>query len=170
MSVAFGCAVQARSRAGLDSRGAAGGGDRHGGDGRGTAQRLVPRERGFPLGPRAVAREGDGSVGSARGGSSDAAGDAPGSATNQGVGEGPQAQGEGAGGDHGAPCAVKKTCCDRPTGRGRMISLEDRQSIARSRFPQCSQSLIDLPPINVWTAPPDTYILSKMDLRRSRRR
>ena len=132
VSVAFGCAVQARSRAGLDSRGAAGGGDRHGGDGRGTAQRLVPRERGFPLGPRAVARERDGGAGAARGGSSDAAGDAPGSATNQGAGEGPQAQGEGASGDHGAPCAVKKNRGDLPTGRGRMISLEDRQSIARA--------------------------------------
>ena len=130
--MAFGCAVQARSRAGLDSRGAAGGGDRHGGDGRGTAQRLVPREGGFPLGPRAVARERDGGAGAARGGSGDAAGDVPGSATNQGAGEGPQAQGEGAGGDHGAPCAVKKTRGDLPSERGRMISLEDRQSIARA--------------------------------------
>lgn len=48
--MAGGCAVQARLRAGLDSRGAAGGGDRDGGDGRGAAQSLVLPERGFPLG------------------------------------------------------------------------------------------------------------------------
>ena len=43
-----------------------------------------------------------------------------------------QAQGEGAGGDHGASCTRKKTRDDLPCGRGRMISLEDRQSSVRA--------------------------------------
>ena len=53
------------------------------------------------------------------------------SSADQGAGEGPQAQGESAGGDHSAAGAEKKTAGDLPRGRGRMISLEDRQSIAR---------------------------------------
>ena len=66
-TVACGGAVQARSRAGLDSRDAPGGGDRHGGDGPDAAQRLVPREKGFPVGPRPVARERDGRSSQRRG-------------------------------------------------------------------------------------------------------
>lgn len=54
-AAAGGRGVQARTRPGLDSGGALGGGNRHGGDGRGAAQRLVPREGDFPLGPGAVA-------------------------------------------------------------------------------------------------------------------
>ena len=130
--MAGGCAVQARSRAGLDSGGAARGGDRDRGDGRGAAQRLVSRERGFPLGPRAVARERDRRAGAARGSAGDGAGDACGPSADQGAGERSQAQGKGAGGDHSAAGAEKKTAGDLPRERGRMISLEDRQSIARA--------------------------------------
>ena len=72
------------------------------------AQRLVPRERGFPLGPRAVARERDGGAGAARGSAGDGAGDACRSSADQGAGEGPQTQGEGTGGDHSAAGAEKK--------------------------------------------------------------
>jgi transposase InsO family protein len=46
--------------------------------------------------------------------------------------KGPRAQREGAGGDHSAAGAEKKTASDLPREQGRMISLEDRQSIARA--------------------------------------
>src|SRR6185312_16204199 len=130
--MAGGSAVQACSGAGLDSGGAIAGGDCDGGHGRGAAQCLVPREGDFPFEPGAVARKRDVGASAAGGGARYSAGDARGQAADQGTGEGPKAQGEGAGGDHSASCPVKKTRGDLPTGRGRMISLEDRQRIAHA--------------------------------------
>jgi len=58
-------------------------------------------------------------------------GDEAGPAPHQGVGAGPEPQGQGAGRNGRLARAVKKTLGDLPRRRGRMTRLEDRQTLAR---------------------------------------
>src|ERR1035438_1273438 len=103
-----------------------------GGNERGGQERLVPRTRRISGRARQVAWQLHQRAGRSRGRSGQPAGHAGRPQAHQGTRARLAAQGSGAGRDGGPVGAVKKTRGDLPQGRGRMIGLEDRQTVAQN--------------------------------------